>query len=266
MGRFADAHDYEFRAIQRDDCERKGGWIKIEPIMATLVAQFDYLLWMDIDALVVRKDVDIREELSQGADLQMVWHGADTCRLEVDSFIPHFNSGVMLIRNTPWARRFFARVWETGPVSHPWNDQATILHLLGFDGLLGLGSDEPKNPGRNHIARLDSRWNSIVGVAVAMDPIVHHYAGMGSSARLRLMQADQRTLKVREAADPEVREAGSSGNGAPMPFGRRLRPGVAGSNVWDFKTPLPHTLIASAAPQTIPKLDFVQNSSGIWIC
>jgi hypothetical protein len=207
MQALADAHDYSFRAIRRDDCDRQGGWIKIEPIVAALETDFDFILWVDIDALVVRKDLDIRDAVRDAADLQMVWHGPETSRLEVDSFEPHFNTGVMLIRVSPWARHFFARVWETGPVDHLWNDQATILNLLGYDGLLHLGEDNPDGPDRTHVARLDTTWNSIVGVAVTPDPVIHHYAGLDLSARLRLMQADRRTLDVREASGADVREA-----------------------------------------------------------
>ena len=49
MREYAKREGYEFRAIQRDDCERNGGWVKIEPITEALAAGFNFVLWLDAD-------------------------------------------------------------------------------------------------------------------------------------------------------------------------------------------------------------------------
>jgi len=54
MRRFADAHDYDLRVVERDDCTRRGGWIKIEPIIKVLAESFNYVLWLDADTVVAR--------------------------------------------------------------------------------------------------------------------------------------------------------------------------------------------------------------------
>jgi hypothetical protein len=243
MQAYANRYGYVFRAIRSDDCERRGGWIKIAPIRAALAEQFDYVFWIDADALIVRQDIDIAAAMHGQADLQMAWHGPETSRLDGGDFQPHFNSGVMLIRATEWSRSCFARVWDTGPVAHAWNDQATILHLLGRDDILELGAERPDEPDRSHVDHLDCIWNSIPGVAMATDPVVHHYAGLKFDARLRLLEADVKTLRLREAADPLLREAFSwqlslwRNDAAKVPRSRKARqmsPSLAKSVRWSL--------------------------------
>jgi hypothetical protein len=42
MKEYAGRHRYEIRVIQREDCERKGSWIKIEPIRAGARSRFRF--------------------------------------------------------------------------------------------------------------------------------------------------------------------------------------------------------------------------------
>lgn len=208
MRAFAETHGYTVRALHRDDWERARGWIKIEAIRAALEEDFDFVFWIDVDALVLRRDVDIRTAAVDGACLQMAWHGPDTSGIEAENFVPHFNSGVMLIRVDDWSRHFFERVWEVGQLPHHWSEQATMLHLLGYDECLGLGPDRPDESNRSRLARLDTIWNSAPGLAVAPDAIIHHYAGVSSpSTRLKLIEVDTRTATLREGASPELRQA-----------------------------------------------------------
>ncbi|MFT4115636.1 putative nucleotide-diphospho-sugar transferase [Bradyrhizobium sp.] len=208
MQGFAAAHGYEIRAIHRDNWRRRRGWLKIEVIRAALEEDFDFVLWMDVDAIVLRNDVDVRTAAIDSADLHMAWHGPDTSEIMAADFVPHFNSGVMLIRATDWSREFFRQVWDTGQLPHPWFDQATILHLLGHDGCLGIGPDRPDEPNRACLARLDTAWNSIPGLATVADPIVHHYAGISNpSTRLKMIEMDVATAALREHADAELRQA-----------------------------------------------------------
>jgi hypothetical protein len=208
MKAFAAAHGYRQRFVHGNDWKRPRGWLKIEVIRAALEDNFDFVLWMDVDAIVLRNDVDVRTVAADTADLHMAWHGPDTSEIMAADFVPHFNSGVMLIRATDWSRAFFERVWEIGQLEHPWFDQATILHALGYDGCLGLGPDRPDEPNRSRLARLDTIWNSIPGLATAPDPIVHHYAGISNpSTRLKMVEADALTASMREPLDADLRQA-----------------------------------------------------------
>jgi hypothetical protein len=205
MRSLADRFGYRFVEIRRDDCTRRGGWIKIEPICAALREDFDFVLWLDADALIVRTDRDVRTAVTGEFDLYMTWHDTDASP-QARSFIPHYNSGVMLIRASDWARDFFAQVWEVGQLCHIWADQASIHHLLGYDDVLLLGDARPGEPRRSRVDKLDLAWNSIPGVMWASDPVIHHYAGLHQQARLRLLQADASTIPLRATANPAMRE------------------------------------------------------------
>jgi hypothetical protein len=208
MKAFAATHGYEQRFIHGDNWKRPRGWLKIEAIRAALEDGFDFILWMDVDAIVLRNDVDVRTAAVDGADLHMAWHGPNTSEIMATDFVPHFNSGIMLIRATDWSRAFFKQVWEIGQLRHPWFDQATILHALGFDECLGLGPDRPGEPNRSRLARLDTAWNSIPGLATVPDPIVHHYAGISNpSTRLKMVAADALTASMRERLNADLRQA-----------------------------------------------------------
>lgn len=205
MREYASRHKYDFLAIERDDCSRRGTWVKIETIRETLAAGFNFILWLDVDILVIRKDMDVRSAVQRDADLHMVWHDLDHISPPIPS---HFNAGVMLIRVSDWARQFFMRVWETSELPHVWADQAAILHLLGYDDILRLGPSRPDEPNRERVARMDIAWNSIPGIGMADDPIIHHFAGVGDyETRLKLMMADEKTLDLRAQTTPEIRQA-----------------------------------------------------------
>jgi nucleotide-diphospho-sugar transferase len=182
----ADAHAYTLRTIERDDCTRRGGWIKIESIRQVLEEGFDFVLWLDADIYVARQDIDIRNVIRPEIHLHMAWHKPAP---RPDGDPPHFNTGVMLIRASDWSRQFFGRVWETGPLNHRWNDQATILHLLGYDRILNLGENRLADIDQAPLSQLNIRWNSIPGVCASDDPIIWHFAGLEISERLRLMQS-----------------------------------------------------------------------------
>jgi hypothetical protein len=203
MRRYAERFGYEFRQSRYDDRQsRKPGWLKIDAISNALSEPYDFVFWVDIDTLFVRKDVDVISQTSPDRDLHIVWH----------DFAPggqpsHFNAGVMLLRNTAWTRDFFKQVWKTGQLPHPWTDQATILFLLGHGASLKTDLSSLGTPDQNSIAlnqskvcSWNSEWNVIVGVTDAGDPIIHHYAGMRGTARLSLMQLDEASIVARESS------------------------------------------------------------------
>jgi galactosyl transferase GMA12/MNN10 family len=193
MMRYAKRHNLSFRAVTDSASERPGSWIKVPPIRAALNEKFDYVWWIDADALLLRDDIDIRSAIIPTADLLLSWLGPETTDWHGPPELPgHFNAGVMLIRVGSWARDFLKLIWEETN-SHQWADQASILHHLGYDNLLGLGVENPLSVHRKHLGYLDPAWNSVPGVAMTEDPIVYHYAGLPNRDRVRLMQADAST-------------------------------------------------------------------------
>ncbi|MEA2986832.1 MAG: hypothetical protein QOD94_3086, partial [Alphaproteobacteria bacterium] len=182
MRAFSERHGYAFRETRVSDAGRRPVWMKITALRQALDEDHDLIMWIDVDALILRLDVDLRGALPPGKDLGMVWHGGDAV---MPNGVPaHLNAGVLMVRPGSWSRDFFRRVAETR-LKHYWQEQAAMLHLLGYDAALGLGPDRPQAPDRQQVARLDPAWNAIPAVATVADPIIHHWAGISGPARER---------------------------------------------------------------------------------
>lgn len=199
---YAARHGFEFdAATDMDAAPFNTIWAKVPLILKALDEGVEFVIWIDSDALIIRLEQDIRDSISEHADIQMVWHGPDTSRIDFPGFVPHYNAGIMLIRNTEWSRDFFTRVWELRfTIDHLWCDQAAILWLLGYRECIGAGADMGDVPDRAHVGRLDCAWNSIPGVVMSDDPVIHHYAGMGNAHRAKLMATDAASLAERESS------------------------------------------------------------------
>ncbi|MGL5166518.1 MAG: hypothetical protein ACRC9K_11585 [Afipia sp.] len=194
-----------------EDTDLERAWMKVPPILDALQDNFEFVVWFDIDALILRLDRDILDEAKPGTDLLVSWHGPDTVRLagllvpELD-FTAHYNAGVYLIRRSNWSRDFFTRMLAMrGQVDHVWSDQAVLHVMLGLNESLGFGPNVADAPDRSFVGHLDVVWNSIPGIAMADDPVIHHYAGLPHETRLRLMESDVAMLEVYETSSAALR-------------------------------------------------------------
>jgi len=161
-------------------------WNKIALVRHALALGFETVAWLDADTLIVRDDEDLRTALNGGGPLALAEHPGPG----LDGALTHWNSGIMIMRNTPRTRNFFDAVWEGGPFNnHPWQEQARMhLVLSEFPGL---------------VQRLDDRWNSTEGVSDVPEPIIKAWHGAGIAAVTcileelrRLNAADARVLSV----------------------------------------------------------------------
>lgn len=204
-------HDLRVHRLERSDLDR--AWMKIPPILEALDGNFEFVVWFDIDALILRFDRDILDAARPDADLMISWHDTDTAQLgfngpSENSAPSHYNAGVYLIRRSDWSRDFFRRMLTMrGQIDHPWSDQAALHAMLGLNYSLGFGPDLVNAPDRSSIGHLDVAWNSIPGVAMADDPIVLHFAGLPHDVRLKLMKSTVATLGIYENESSALRSA-----------------------------------------------------------
>lgn len=144
---------------------RTSHWNKIVLVRHALDLGFETVIWLDADTLIVRDDVDIRTALYGEKPLALALHPSPA----PGGLLAHWNSGVMVMRNTARTREFFDAVWAGGPLeNHIWQEQARILDLL------------PSFP--DLVQRLDDRWNSTVGLTEVPDPIIKAWHGSGPAA------------------------------------------------------------------------------------
>jgi hypothetical protein len=149
-----------------------------------LQQEYDFVFWIDSDAIFVRFDKDIREETRSGKDLYLVKHhigGRD---------VP--NTGVLLIRNSRWSQGLLDRLWAMAQyTNHKWWENAALLDILGYRNL--LDSRQPNECDRRLLGRiewLDLKWNSLPNLNESPEPIIKHYAGVPHQQRAEEMTLD----------------------------------------------------------------------------
>lgn len=127
---YANKHGYTY--IQGDetdwDRERPISWSKVPFLLRFLRTLPDgELLWLsDADVLITNMDFKLEDHvvplLPPSKDMLMTF---DACG--------HVNAGNILMRNGPWLRDFWGRVYEqTDCLYHIWWENAAILKLLGM--------------------------------------------------------------------------------------------------------------------------------------
>jgi hypothetical protein len=208
MQAFAARHGHELRVHRMEDTHLDRAWMKVPPILDALQGDFEFVVWLDIDALILRLDRDILDEAQPGIDLLVSWHGPDTAQPEGPTITPHYNAGIYLIRRSDWSKDFFARMLALhGQVKHTWSDQAALHLMLGLNESLGFGPDLADVADRAYVGRLDPAWNSIPGVAVSDDPVIHHFAGLPHATRLKLLRSNVAILEFYDSAPAPLRSA-----------------------------------------------------------
>jgi hypothetical protein len=125
---YAQKHGYTY--IQGDeaewDRERPISWSKVPFLLRHLEKLSDgELLWLsDADVFITNPELKLEEHvvplLPSNKDILMVF---DSCG--------HVNAGNILMRNTPWLRDFWKRVYEqTDCIYHIWWENAGICKLM----------------------------------------------------------------------------------------------------------------------------------------
>jgi hypothetical protein len=130
---------------------RPAPWAKV-PLLQSLLDEYEWVLWLDADVVIVDLDADISDEIQADKDLYLVehsHHGQYTA-----------NSGVVLLRSCAWSRDFLHDVWalERYIEHRPW-ENAAVLDLLGY-GLEPARLVQP-TPRLRRTKFIDRRWNSI---------------------------------------------------------------------------------------------------------
>jgi galactosyl transferase GMA12/MNN10 family len=197
---YAARHRYDLRLpTQPVDPERPPAWSKIA-LVRELLDSYNEVLWVDADAIFLDITKDIAELVRPDKDLYIVEH-----LWETDETWRSANTGVFLVRSTPWARRFLDRVWAAEQyIDHPWWENAAVLDLLGYELPPDL-TPPRKAPGAAldpHVQLIGLEWNSTEGASLAPRPRVrHHGRGAGIPEIRARMLEDLATFRRNLASD-----------------------------------------------------------------
>jgi hypothetical protein len=177
---YARRHGYDLLLhTEAPPIDRPLPWAKIA-LLREAVRQYEVVLWLDADVMIVDQMLDIATELEPGRFLYLVEHRYDGTKMP--------NSGVMLIRGGAEAEGFLDEVWgQSQFLHHKWWENAAICHLLGYD--LDPPSPRRETPFRAATKLLSPRWNSVPD-APSVAPHIRHYPGYSVKVRLALMLRD----------------------------------------------------------------------------
>jgi hypothetical protein len=100
-------HNMSLRFDDNPVLERPIAWHRIKFIPKLFAEGFDFVVWMDADAVITRFNVDVRSIIKPDKDLYMVQHEYNG----KDDPIP--NSGFLVIRNTSWSKKLLEEIKST---------------------------------------------------------------------------------------------------------------------------------------------------------
>ncbi|KAG9069248.1 hypothetical protein KI688_010146 [Linnemannia hyalina] len=133
---YAEKHGYYFVAraaefAQEEFRHRQRVWGKIGAIQKTL-PHYEWLLWMDMDAIVANLDQDVREIIRKAEALNVNKQNEVSIIVSRPLKDVMLNAGVMLIKNTDWSRKFLNEVQrrKTWYNQRPSYEQGAIWEVM----------------------------------------------------------------------------------------------------------------------------------------
>lgn len=199
---YAALHSIDPIRFQEHSTSRPPSWEKIPCIQKAFDLGYEFVFWVDADAMIMKDAPDIRGELGTDAndsaekDFFLVRHAVQ------GGLSP--NMGVLVIRNSARSRQVLSDIWNMAEfINHRWWEQAAFISH--FDLIDDLPKSErllfePLNQnasGANQacIRWIDARWNCIPHLSheknnASQPPIIMHYAGRRWFQRLEGMITD----------------------------------------------------------------------------
>jgi hypothetical protein len=122
---YAERHGYDLVVGREVDPRRPPAWSKVR-MLQQLLAEFELVVWIDADAVIVDGNADIAGELEPDEQFGLVEHHRGEERIP--------NTGVMVWRAGDFAHELLAKVWSaTRFIDHPWWENAALVDALGYD-------------------------------------------------------------------------------------------------------------------------------------
>jgi len=108
---YSNKHGYSYvkKIVNNDDyLDWHPTWIKID-VIKTYLPIFEYLVWIDSDAVFYNQDIKIEDFIEEDVDLIIP-------KLEMDRLSgnvwTHTTTGFMIWKNTEWSRNLLNKLWD----------------------------------------------------------------------------------------------------------------------------------------------------------
>jgi len=183
-------HKISLRFDDNPILDRPTSWHRIVFIPKLFAEGFDFVIWMDADAIITRFDVDVRSLIKPDKDLYIVQHE----NIGEDGPVP--NAGFMVFRNSSWSKKLLEEIWEKREyIDHKWWENAALIDILGYKHLVG-GVRDFNHEMLAKVEFIKSEWNYVPMREVVAKPIITHFAGYSRDQRLnQIPQAAMKAIK-----------------------------------------------------------------------
>lgn len=187
---YAERHGYHL-IVGSQRCDRPAAWCKI-PLLQRLLATYDFVLWIDADALILDASTDLAAVIPEDAYQGLVFGdwgeglGAPPC------------TGVWALRAVPRAKGLLDAIWSQEDLTdlHFWENRA-LMRLMGWT----LEPPFVKTRASEWDAgthALGEEWDAIPVLPIRYRPArIRHYTGRAYPDRLYDMQTDRARLEGR---------------------------------------------------------------------
>lgn len=126
LAAYAARHGYAFVEAEQAAESRSPSWSKV-PILLSLLASYDDVLWVDCDVVIVDSSLDLAAHVPPDA-----WQAMAIHRRHIDFDMGEVPSCGLWLARPPLSDTLRA-MWEmTQYIDHPWWEQAAMHHLLGY--------------------------------------------------------------------------------------------------------------------------------------
>lgn len=191
MERYANIYGMTFRKIIDRDVGRPPAWAKLYLTRECFDEGFDFVFWVDADAVVRRFDEDIRNVVIDGADF---YFARESYPIPGSRSLWRLNTGVYVMRNSPAARKLLDEsIAREEYINHEWWDQAAVSAVFGYWSVFWR-SHEHKADEATDLARrirwLAPKWNASPVYAPEPNAIIHHYYGLRGRGKVAAMEID----------------------------------------------------------------------------
>ncbi|PPD00684.1 MAG: hypothetical protein CTY31_06275 [Hyphomicrobium sp.] len=186
MKKYAAKHCMDFDEHVNFQCGRPVSWSKIYLALDKFALGYEYIFWVDADAVFCRFDEDIRSLITSDADIYYALEniGQDRSRL---------NAGVWVMRNTHDTLKFLHRIISLDRyTNHKWWEQAAIIEALGLRSMFDNddhGIDAPTEFMKK-VAWLPNRWNSFAGMDYNPTANIRHFIALDNNGKEIAMRID----------------------------------------------------------------------------
>lgn len=141
-------YSYECSTIN----EKVGDWDKLDTIIKAL-ERYKYVVWLDVDAMIVDTSVDLREAMVKQINL-----------CEYPDPNPHFHVGVIYIKQDPETMKFMLD-WKHCEENKPFWAEQGVFNFFARDKYKKI------------VHKLDHKWNSSTFYNPSRNPVVRGWHG-----------------------------------------------------------------------------------------